>query len=387
MAPPVRDLFDDVSLEELRRRRSEKWAKHPPDVLPSFYAEMDFPPAAPVTAALTAAIEAGDLGYAHSATSGLGAAFAGFAARRWGWEVDPAAVTAVPDVMVGVAELLRGRTAPGDGVVITTPVYPPFFSVIAETGRRPVEVPLPGPEAGAGLPVDGIGAALAAGARAVLLCNPHNPTGHVARREELEAVGELAARHGALVLSDEIHAPLTFDGAAHVPFASMPEPIAGRAITLTSASKGWNLAGLKCGIAVAASEEMRAALAGLPPDLSDRVGHLGVLASEAAFEAGEEWLDALLDYLAETRRRLPGLLADHIPGVRWRPGEATYLAWLDCRGLDLGDDPASAFLERGRVALASGPEFGAPGRGFARLNLGTSWALVEEAVRRMARAT
>jgi cystathionine beta-lyase len=386
MPPEGPSSFDAVTLEHLRRRRSEKWRKHAEDVLPSFYAEMDFAPAPAVTAALSRAVQDGDLGYAHADASGVGAAFAGFAARRWGWAVDPEAVVAVPDVMVGVAELLRGLTPPGAGVVITPPVYPPFFSVIAETGRRVVEVPLRDAGEERRLPLDGIRAALSDGARAVLLCNPHNPTGAVAARDELERLGELAAEHDAVVLSDEIHAPLVFGTAAHVPFCSLPEAATERAITLTSASKGWNVAGLKCGLAVASSRRMRQALAELPVDLADRVGHLGVIATEAAFDDGEPWLDEVLAYLAESRRRLPGLLAEHLPEVGWEPGEATYLAWLDCRALGLGDDPAARFLERGRVALASGPEFGAAGRGFARLNLGTSWALVEEAVRRMAQA-
>ena len=243
--------FDSVSLEQLRRRRSEKWAKYPADVLPSFCAEMDFAPAPAISAALAGAIADGDLGYAHGAKSGLGDAFAGFASRRWGWEVDPAAVTAVPDVMVGVAELLRGLTEPGAGVVVNTPVYPPFFSVVAETGRRTVEVPLLYADAGRRLPIAGIRAAFAEGTRALLLCNPHNPTGYVPQRDELLAVAELVAEYDGLVLSDEIHAPLTLAGATHVPFCSLPGAAAERAITLTSASKGWNLAGLKCGLAVA----------------------------------------------------------------------------------------------------------------------------------------
>jgi cysteine-S-conjugate beta-lyase len=368
----------ELSLSDLRRRRSEKWSRYPPDVLPCAVAEMDFAPAPPVAAALADALAAGDLGYAYPATSGLGSAFAGFARRRWGWDVDPDGVVAVPDVMVGVAELLRLLTPLGAGVVITTPVYPPFFSVIAEVGRRAVPVPLDG-----GLPLDGIRAAFADGARALLLCNPHNPTGYVAGRDELLAVSEIVAEHDGVVLSDEIHAPLTLAGAEHVPFCSVaPE----RAIVLCSASKGWNLAGLKCGVAVVAADRMRAALTALPVDLRDRVGHLGVVASGAALTAGEPWLDELRGYLEGTRTLLAERLAERLPQVRYAPGAATYLAWLDCRALDLGDDPSTAFLARGRVALQPGPDFGEPGRGFARLNFGTSRALVEEAVDRLVRA-
>jgi cystathionine beta-lyase len=295
-------------------------------------------------------------------------------------------VVAVPDVMVGVAELLRLLTPPGSGVIVVTPAYPPFFSVVAETGRRVAAVPLLDDERGPRLPLDAIAAAFDAGSRILLMCNPHNPTGYVATREELLAIAGIAAAHDGVVLSDEIHAPLTLPGATHLPLASLGDEAAERTITLTSASKAWNLAGLKCGVAVARPGPMGEVLARLPVDLPDRVGHLGVLAGEAAFAAGEPWLDRLLAYLDGTRRRLPRLLAGRLPGVRYVPGGATYLAWLDCRALGLGDDPARHFLRHGRVALASGPGFGAPGHGFVRLNLGTSRALVEEAVDRMARA-
>ena len=370
--------FETLALDELRRRSSEKWRKFPPDVLPSHIAEMDFNLAEPIEQALVDAVRAGDLGYVHAKTSGLPEAFASFAERRWRLSVSPNDVLAVPDVMVGVAELLRVLTPDGAGVVINPPVYPPFFSVVAETGRRVVEVPL----ADGRLALDGIEDALRAGARAVLFCNPHNPTGRVADPDEVRALGEIAAQYDALFLADEIHAPLTLPGITHSPALSLVED----AIVLTSATKAWNLAGLKCGLAVAGSPRMRDALARLPVPLHDRVGHLGVIASTAAFRHGEAWLDELRDYLAETWRILPALLAEHAPGVRVAPAQATYLAWLDFREAGLGDDPAAEILERGRLSLLPGTDFGTVGKGFARLNVGTSHDLVEEAVKRIGRS-
>jgi cystathionine beta-lyase len=377
--------FDAIDLDALRRRRSEKWIRYPPDVLPAHIAELDFPPAPPVAAALSEAVELGDLGYAAAAHTPLADVFAQFAARRWGWDVDPQAVVAVPDVMVGVAELLRLLTPLDAGVVVTTPVYPPFFSVIAEVGRTTVEVPLLEPGSDGRLPLEGIRAAFGAGARAMLLCNPHNPTGYVAGEEELVELAAIVRAHDGLLLADEIHGTLTHPGVPHVPIGTLTDP-GDAAISLTSATKGWNIAGLKCGLAVAHSARMREALAALPADLHDRVGHLGVVASIAAVRDGEAWLDDLGAYLAETHRRLPALLAERVPGVGYHPARASFLAWLDCRALGLGDDPAAHFLEHGRVSLVPGPTFGRPGRGFARLNVGTSWSLVEEAVGRMASA-
>jgi len=196
--------------------------------------------------------------------------------------------------------------------------------------------------------------------------------------EDVRAVGELAAEHDALFLSDEIHGPLTMPGAKHVPAAT----VAANAIVLTSATKAWNLAGLKCGLAVGE----RSVLARLPEPIHDRVGHLGLLASTAAFTDGDEWLDALREYLSETRRMLPDLLAEHAPGVRVSPAQATFLAWLDFRETPLAADPAAAVLERGRLSLLPGTDFGAAGAGFARLNIGTSHEIVEESVRRIGAA-
>jgi len=366
-------MFDDLTI--LRRRRSSKWVEHPPDVLPAFVAEMDVALAPPVRAALHEAIELGDLGYAEPA--GLFEAFAGFAQRRLGWAPRSDRLRLVPDVMAGIVEALRVLTEPGDGVVITPPVYPPFFDGIPEAGRRVVEVPLADGE----LDLDGLDRAFSDGARAFLLCNPHNPTGRVPERARLEAVAELAERRGALVLSDEIHAPLTLPGARHTSFGALGDR---RCVVLSSASKAFNLAGLKCALAVAGSDDVARQLDRLPPELRFRAGILGVTGSQAAFEHGDAWLDELLAALDLNRRRLAELLREHLPAVGYRPPEASYLAWLDCRALGRGDDPAAAFLERGRVALAAGHEFGAPGRGFARLNIGTSEELLAEAVVRMA---
>ena len=214
-------MFEDLT--HLQRRRSSKWVEHPPDVLPAFVAELDVALAAPVRDALVEAIDLGDLGYTEP--GGLFEACAAFSERRFGWTPDPARMRLVPDVMAGIVEVLRALLAPGDGVVVATPAYPPFFAGIPEAGCRVAEVPLADGE----LDLDGVERALAGGARALLLCNPHNPTGRVLARERVEAVAALAERHGALVVADEIHAPLTLPGARHTPFAALGDsPQRGR---------------------------------------------------------------------------------------------------------------------------------------------------------------
>lgn len=373
------DDFDGIPLEQLRRRRSTKWATHPPDVLPAFIAELDVPAADPVRRALHRAVDAGDLGYTEP--DRLPEAFAGFVADRYGWDVDPADVHLVPDVMVGVIEVLRATDEPGGGVVVNPPVYPPFFVDLPEAGRRVVEVPLARDGVGYALDLDGLEAAFRAGARTYLLCSPHNPLGRVWSEPDLRAVAELADRYGVLVLADEIHAPLALPGARHVPF---PAVGGDPSVAFWSASKAWNLAGLKCALAITSGARGRRLLRRLPVEVPYRAGILGVVAATAAFTDGRPWLDALLGHLDRNRRLLADLLRERLPDVGYQPPEASFLAWLDLTAYRLGDDPARVLLERGRVALESGLHFGRQGAGHARLNIGTSRALVTEAVDRIA---
>jgi cysteine-S-conjugate beta-lyase len=381
-APVTLESFDQLSLEELRKRRSIKWRMYPPDVLPAFVAEMDFPLAPPVRDALAAALGNDDTGYGHP--EGLGEAFAAFADARFGWAVDPERIVLVSDVVGGIEALLIALTEPGAGVVVNPPVYGPFFMTVNSVGRRIVEAPMAESGGRWELDLDALERAFADGAAAYILCNPHNPTGRVYTRDELAAVAELADRYGVYVFADEIHSPMALDGATHVPYLTLGEHAAAHGLALASASKAFNIPGLKCAVIVVGSEAGAELTAKLSPQLRFHAGHFGVLASIAAFTEGGAWLDALLRQLELNRRRLASLLERELPAVRYEQPEAGFLAWLDCRELGLGDDPAAAFLERGRVALSPGPWFGTGGEGFARLNIGTSGALIEEAVRRMA---
>ncbi len=380
----MRNGFEDLDLDRLRRRRSEKWRAHPPDVLPAFIAEMDYDLAKPLLAALRSAIDLGDCGYATPVE--VGETFARFAAARHGWTVDPGRVHLVPDVMAGVDVILRLATEPGDGVVINTPVYPPFFEHITGGHRRVVEVPLLRVDGRHELDFAGLEAAFAAGARSYLLCNPHNPTGRVFSAADLDRIASLAEQYGVLVLSDEIHASLTLPGARHTPFVSLGGAAAEQGVTLASASKAFNIAGLKGAVAVAGSASRQRLLARLPSSCQYGAGLFGVLASLAAWNSGGEWLDALLAQLDHARTEFGRLLRQRLPEAGYVPPEASYLAWVDCSRLGLGPEPAEVFLDRGRVALGRGLNFGPPGDGFVRVTIGTSSALLAEIVDRMAAA-
>lgn len=383
MLERVTTPLDALPLDALRTRTSSKWTRYPDDVLPLFVAETDFPLAAPIEQALADAVRRGDTGYAPPEDPRIPDAFAGFARRRFGWHVDPDRVRTTCDVMMGVAELLRAVTSPGDRVVVTPPVYPPFFDVHAESGTIAEAVPLVRDGEAWRLDLEGIERAFAAGARAIVLCNPHNPTGTVHAAETLAELARIAHRHGAWVISDEIHAPLTLPGARFTPFLTSAPEAAEIGFALTSASKAFNLAGLKCAFIVTAADEPARIVRAIPDEVEWRTSILGVIAGQAAMTACDDWLDALLARLDANRSLLADLLREHVPGTRYAPPEAGFLAWVDFSALGWDDNPAQRILREARVALNPGPSFGEPGRGFARINFGTGPEILSDAVTRI----
>ena len=343
---------------------------------------MDFSLDPSIAAALHAAIDRHDLGYAHERIRVLAEAFAGFAARRLNWRVDPAQVRLMPDVMLGILELSRLLAGPGGSVALATPAYPPFLTELPAVGLtvRPITL-LPN----GAVNLDELTVEMDRGTRVVVLANPHNPTGRVPPRVELAQIAEMCTERGGFVIADEIHGPLVLPGANYTPWLEVSNAARDCGVALTSASKAFNLAGLKAALLVTASARTHTAVSRLLP-LGEHAGLLGVIASEVAFTSADAWLDAVLAQLDANRALLQRILPLELPAVLWTPPQATYMAWLDCRGLQLGDDPAAAMLRRGRVALSSGLQYGDAGAGHVRLNFGTSAELVVEIVHRMAAA-
>lgn len=389
--------LEELTLQQLRERTSMKWRAHPDDVLPLWVAEMDVKLAPTVAEALRRTVDMGDTGYPCG--TALGEAVAEFASRRWQWhDLEVGRTTIVPDVMLGVVETLRLVTDRGDAVVVNPPVYAPFYAFVSHDGRRVIDAPLgmDGRIDLSSLEEAFTKARASAGKVAYLLCNPHNPTGSVHTVEELGGVAALARRFDVRVVSDEIHAPVILPGAQFVPYLTVPG--AENAFALMSGSKAWNLSGIKAALAIAgpeAADDLRR----MPEEVSHGASHLGVIAHAEAFRTGGDWLDALLRGLDGNRTLLSGLLAEQLPGVRWRSPQGTYLAWLDCCELGCEEEasdelsaiadlsgPARWFLDNARVALSSGHVFGPGGAGHVRLNFATSHAILVEAVSRMGRA-
>jgi cysteine-S-conjugate beta-lyase len=363
-------------------RRGVKWGRFPDDVLCAWVADMDLGTAPAVVDRLRRLVDRSDFGYQPDPTAAIVDAFVGWQQRRHGWTPPPERVRVFIDVLQGIAASLRWGTARGSGVVLLTPIYPPFLAAVAHAERRLLDVPLTGPDRR--LDTQRLEAAVDAGAGALLLCNPHNPTGRVFDAEELAAIAEVAVRRDLLVISDEIWGDVVHPGSTHVPLAGLGDEVAARTVTLTSASKAFNLAGLRCAVGVIGPDGLRRRLDGLPPHLLGESNAFGATALVAAWTEGEAWLDETRRTLTARRDQLGGLLAELLPTVGYAPPEATYLAWLDLRPLGMGDDPTTRLLADGRIALSPGPDFGPGGAGHARLNFATTPELLAEAVRRIA---
>lgn len=389
MASNYRADFDAIDLPSLRQRKGAKWSKFGPDVLAAWVADMDFAPAPAVREAVLAQLDSGDLGYPWLAEGNpVGHAFAGWAARRYGWQVDPDRVINTVDVLQPLYNLIVQHSEPGDGVVIQTPIYPPFLTAVEMAGRRVIDHPLGPASDGYPLDIDALGTAARA-AKVLLICNPHNPSGRVFSRAELEALAAVAVEHNLLVISDEIHADLVYPGAAHVPFATLGAAPASRTVTLTSATKSFNIAGLRLAIAVFGSASLQERYLELPRFTLGGANSMGAAATIAAWERGDAWLDELVSYLGDNRDLVSSFVSEHLPGISHTTPEATYLAWLDARELvreGRTDNPATFFLEQAGVGLNDGADFGPHGEGFVRLNFATSARVLGEVLQRMATA-
>jgi cysteine-S-conjugate beta-lyase len=379
--------FDELDIEALRRRRGKKWSTFDPDVLPAWVADMDFPVAPAIDRRLREMLETSDFGYPADGHAGrLVELLARRCEERFDWRVDSGRVEVIADVVQGLQMGLDMYTAAGDGALILTPIYPPFLAATAAMGRRADCCTLqPGADAFE-IDRDRLDAAVAADTRVLLLCNPHNPTGRVFTRAELEVLAELALRRDLTVIADEIHADLVLDGRAHIPFASLGPEIEARTVTLTSATKAFNVAGLRCAMMVFGSEALHASYRAGPRFSRGAASSPGMHATEVAWTECGDWLAGLLRHLEGNRARIRAYLAEHLPDVRFLPPQATYLAWLDCRAWDLGDELWRTVLNRGRLALNDGRDFGPGGRDCLRLNFATSRAILDDALDRLRRA-
>ncbi len=373
--------FDQVI--DRRATESVKWHHYGEEALPLWVADMDFVSPEPVVRALRERAEHGVFGYPQEPKE-LRAVLVEWAARRYGWQIQPDWLVFTPGVVVGFNLACHAVASPGDGVLIQTPVYPPFFGVPKNVQLELDQTELPrGADGTYSIDFDAMEAAITERTRVFLLCNPHNPIGRVFTREELARMGDMCVRHNLTICSDEIHCDLIFSGYRHIPIASLAPEIAERTITLIAPSKTFNIAGLSCSAAIIPNPELRRRYTSAHHGLMSHVNVMGYVAALAAYRDGREWLDELLPYLEANRDYLLEYVNAHLPGVRMGKPEGTYLAWLDCRAAGITGKPCEFFMREAKVALNDGAAFGQGGEGFVRLNFGCPRSILVQALEQM----
>lgn len=390
--PDLASIFDHVDPQRLHERGSAKWAAGP-DMIGVGVAEMDFDPPIEVTETVHQRVRLGDLGLSHPrAVDAIVSSFCEWASDRWEWSVDRSLVVPVGDVMRVLDFCIQHATDPGAGVVVPTPAFPAFLSVPRDWGRPVLETPMVREAGRWSLDLEHLEHCFRAGGRLMILCNPHNPLGSFCSLGEMRDLAELVDKYNAVVFADEIHAPLVYRGGRSpagernfVPYASSSAAAGRHTITGTSAAKGWNIGGMKAALMVLPKGE-RNPWASTSMVLSHGASTLGMWATAAAFRDARPWLDATLDYLDRSRHLLDELVAEHLPGVRYRVPESTYLAWLDFRDVPVGEAPSQFMRERAHVLLDDGRSYGAAGQGHIRLNFATSHELLSKAVSSMGAA-
>jgi cystathionine beta-lyase len=369
-------------LSVLQERKSEKWRAFPSDILPMPFAVMDYELAEPIQAALISLVKNSDAGYLGNVPE-LGQALSFFANQRWGWQIDPSTIKIAPDVGVGVIEICRLLLSPGDKILINTPVYYNFYNWIKEIHCEVVDAPLIENELRYSLDFSGIEAAYASGVKVHILCNPHNPVGAVFTKSELANLADLAKQYGVRIMSDEIHAPLVYKENSFTPFLSASESAREVGFAFLSATKTFNIAGLKCAQIVAQSDQNCAILEKLPLAVHSRASLFGAIASAVAYHDCIDWLDALIVELDSSRNFLKELMSNSGTTIGYRIPEAGYFGWLDLRALEMQGDVAQRFITQGKIAIAPGNFYGPSGSGFIRMNFATSREIVQDAVARI----
>lgn len=379
-------MYDFEHFPERRGTESVKWGVYPADVLPMWVADMDFVSPQPVIDALKKRVEHGVFGYPME-TPEFKEVVVQRMWERYGWKVELDELIFVPGVVSGFNLVCQAFAGTGDSILMNTPIYPPFLSAPTNACADRIEVPLFQDATGKYLvDFEAFEKAILPSTRIFMLCNPHNPVGRVYTRAELERMAEICLRHHVLICSDEIHSDLIFSGYQHTPIASISEEISQDTVTLIAPSKTYNIAGLECSVIICKNPDHRQRLENARRGLLGQVNALGLVAGLAAYKEGDPWLKELLAVLEGNRDLLVNFIHQRMPEIKITSPEATYLAWLDCRNLHLPEEPYPFFLNRAKVALNYGGDFGVQGKKFLRFNFGCPRSMVQEALERMEKA-
>jgi cysteine-S-conjugate beta-lyase len=379
-------MYDFEHFPERRSTESVKWGIYPADVLPMWVADMDFRSPEPVIDALMKRVEHGIFGY-PLVTKELKEVVVQRMSERYGWKIAANELIFVPGVVSGFNLICQAFAGAGDSILMNTPVYPPFLDAPVHAGTELIDVPMIQDGNGKFLvDFEAFEKSIRSNTRVFMLCNPHNPVGRAFTRPELEKMAEICLRHHVLICSDEIHSDLIFSGHKHLPIASLSEEISQETVTLIAPSKTFNIAGLECSVIICKNEDYRKKIEKARRGILGGVNVLGLTAGLAAYQEGDPWLKELLVVLEGNRDWMVNFIHEKMPEIKVFPPEATYLAWFDCRDLDLPEDPYHFFLNHAKVALNCGKDFGIQGEKFVRFNFGCPRTMVVEALERMEKA-
>lgn len=378
--------YDALTPERLAGSLGVKWTAFP-DCIGAFIAEMDYGSSPAIKDALREAVDAGFFGYLPMAKENeLAQATAAWYHRATQWEVQAEQIHSMPDVLKGLEITLQHYAPKGGKVILPTPAYMPFLMIPGRHNREIIEVPMIQAESGWEYDYEGIEQAFGDGGEVLIVCNPHNPIGKVARREEMEKLADIVDRYEGRVFSDEIHAPLVYAGEQHVPYASVSEKAASHTITAVAASKAWNLPGLKCAQIILSNDADKETWETGPAWTAHGASTLGVVASISAYNDSQDWLDDVVTYLDGNRKRLGELVAEHLPGVKYTQPEGTYLAWLDFTGTKVPENVQEFFCQNAKVAITDGALCGEVGKRCVRFNFAMSRGMLESAISCMGKA-
>ncbi|UJW56468.1 putative C-S lyase [Bacillus sp. A116_S68] len=379
--------IDRTGTFSVKWERTKEVFKTEEDVLPMWVADMDFKPPQAISNALKKRVEHGIFGYTFTGET-VADAIINWMANRHGWEINKSWITYSPGVVPSIGKTIQALTEPGDRILIQSPVYPPFFSMITDNDRTVENCPLIKKEQQYGIDFEAFEQALKNGVKLFILCNPHNPVGRVWTEEELRRMAELCLSHDVVIVSDEIHSDLILPGHRHIPIASLSKEVAENTITLTAPSKTFNLAGLQASVIICANHDLQKKLNAIAKRQgSFTLNTFGIVAMEAAYRYGEEWLDELLAYLKGNVDVVKSYIADKLPELTLVEPEGTYLLWIDCRKLGLSDGELNhLFTHKGKIGFNSGISFGKGGEGFVRMNVACPRSTVIEGLTRMKKA-
>lgn len=379
--------YDSISIDSLRKRTGVKWNRYANDVIPLWIAEMDFPTAPPIIEALQDCLDRGDFGYGNmDGYPGVREAVADRLAKRYGATVPSENIRSLSSTVVGLTRSINGLTAPGDEILILTPLYPPFKNEILAAGRVPVEVQLVQQNGEWNIDFDALQAAVTPATRMLMFCSPHNPVGKIFSQTELEQVADFVLRNNLWFVSDDLHADITFGEANYIPMMNISEEIAARTITVYGPTKAFNMPGLPVSFMMTHNAQLLERVQTAIKGYSGSPSPLAETAALAAYEHGDAWLADTLAYIKGNRDFVARELATHLPDIGVTVPQGTYLLWLDLNGLGLGDEetsPSVALESTAKVVVQDGAMFGLGGKGFARMNVATSRPILEEALARL----